>query len=198
MVDDESKGELPGLSTTAMAALLSRMDGIVDPHGSNRAFMEFQFAKKLAEFRKIVGDGGVAQQRAAYVSDHASAFDVCSQARLCHDDVYENNVLVHAGRGELKLSGLLDVENAVAGDPLLDLAKTWMYSIKTDMSKWAALVDGYGPLGDRAAERLNLYRTYHAVELCCWLATTRRTAPAADLVEAVRAFTTGANPLPVR
>ncbi len=171
--------------------------GVVDPHPSNRAYMEHQFTKKLLEFTSLGGDVELAARCATFVDEHASALDVCDRAVLCHDDVYENNVLVQRDRDHLALSGLVDVENAVAGDPLLDLAKTWLYSIRADMWKWTALLEGYGPLGTRASERLDLYRAYHVLELCCWLATVQGGTPAADLVDDLRSFITGATPLPV-
>lgn len=172
--------------------------GVVDPHPSNRAYMEHQFTKKLLAFTSLGGEAELAARCAAFVAEHASAFDVCDRAALCHDDLYENNVLVDRDGDRLVVSGLLDVENAVAGDPLLDLAKTWLYSIRADMWKWTALLHGYGPLGPRASERLDLYRAYHVLELGCWLATVHGGAPAPDLVDDLRSFVTGATPLPVR
>ena len=67
-------------------------------------------------------------------------------------------MLVDFVDGRLVLRGLIDVENAVAGDPLLDLAKPSLHSIRADTWKWTELVDGYGLLGDGAGQRLDLYR----------------------------------------
>ena len=60
------------------------------------------------------------------------------------------------------------MENAVAADPLLDLAKTDCYSIRGDAAIFAALLAGYGPVGPRADERLALYRIHHTLELWDW------------------------------
>jgi hypothetical protein len=48
----------------------------------------------------------------------------CHQPVLCHDDLHEQNVLVEWRDGRWVVTGAVDVENAVAADPLLDLAKT--------------------------------------------------------------------------
>ncbi|MFM7685990.1 MAG: phosphotransferase family protein [Actinomycetota bacterium] len=146
--------------------------GVVAGHATNKEYMRLQFDKKLAEFRAL---GGVAEVGAAierFVDERADAFGVCVSASLCHDDMYENNILVERTSRGLVLSGLLDVENAVAADPLIDLSKTWLYSIRSADHKWRGLVEGYGDLGDRAAERLDLYRLYHSLELWDWFAQT--------------------------
>jgi hypothetical protein len=44
------------------------------------------------------------------------------------------------------LSGVLDFENVIAGDPLLDLAKAVYYFTPEDEAKRVALFAGYGPI----------------------------------------------------
>ena len=46
-------------------------------------------------------------------------------ASLCHFDFHTGNVL--ATRRIAPLTGIIDLENAIAGDPLIDLAKTLAY-----------------------------------------------------------------------
>ena len=43
----------------------------------------------------------------------------------------------------------LDVENAIAADPLIDLAMTIRYDLDKSPHKRAGLLDGYGPAADR-------------------------------------------------
>jgi hygromycin-B 7''-O-kinase len=146
--------------------------GVVAGHSTNDEYMCFQFDKKLTEFRALGGPDDIASAIERFVDERVAALDVCTTASLCHDDVYENNVLVEHTQDGLLLTGLLDVENAVAGDPLIDLSKTWLYSIRSASHKWRGLIEGYGDLGDRAAERLDLYRLYHSLELWDWFAQT--------------------------
>ena len=63
------------------------------------------------------------------------------------------------------------MENAVAADPLLDLAKTEYYSVRRDDTKLDALLAGYGFAPENLRERLTMYRLYHALELWDWFAS---------------------------
>jgi hygromycin-B 7''-O-kinase len=44
------------------------------------------------------------------------------------------------------VTGFIDVENAIAADPLLDLAKTDYYSVHGNKAKLSGLIQGYGSL----------------------------------------------------
>lgn len=85
------------------------------------------------------------------------------------------------------LTGVLDVENAVAGDPLLDLAKTDYYAREEPLRR-SALLDGYGPLPDDGEIRLDLYRLYHALELWTWFARIGRTGSLDSILADVARF----------
>jgi aminoglycoside phosphotransferase (APT) family kinase protein len=66
------------------------------------------------------------------------------------------------------LTGVLDFEGALAGDPLMDVAKALFYL--ADDTK-AALLHGYGDMGRRHwSETLDLYHLYFVLELRCWMA----------------------------
>jgi len=151
--------------------------GVVDPEPTNAAYMARQFDKKLAEHAALGGDPALhdAVRRAA--DRGAAAFGRCAAPVLCHDDLHEGNVLVDQVRGRWEVTGFVDVENAVAADPLLDLAKTHLYSVRGDADKRAGLLEGYGTLPDDAEERLALYELYHALELWDWFASTGDTGP---------------------
>lgn len=69
------------------------------------------------------------------------------------------------------------MENAVAADPLIDLAETDYYALGRGEPERVALLEGYGPVPDDAAERLDLYRLYHAVELWDWFRSIGTTEP---------------------
>ncbi|HEY9410482.1 MAG TPA: aminoglycoside phosphotransferase family protein [Jiangellaceae bacterium] len=151
--------------------------GIVDPEPDNASYMGRQFAKKLREFAGLGGDQGLHHEVERYVAARADSFANCAAPVLCHNDLHEGNVLVRPGDGGWVVSGLVDVENAVAADPLLDLAKTECYSIRGDQSKHAGLIEGYGALPADWAARLELYRLYHALELWDWFASIGTTDP---------------------
>jgi hypothetical protein len=64
-----------------------------------------------------------------------------------------------------RLVGILDVENAVAGDPLLDIAKTAIYPSQGNGPKLESLLEGYGELPPDGNARLRMYQIYHSLEL---------------------------------
>jgi hygromycin-B 7''-O-kinase len=165
---------------------------ILDPRPSNTTYMNGQFDKKLREFAGLGGDAPLGAAIERHVSEHAGLFAACDRAALCHNDFHEGNVLV--ARDEQRgwrVTGFIDVENAVAADPLVDLAKTDSYSVRGDPDKLAGLLDGYGYPGDAFEERLALYRLYHALELWDWFASLGQTAPLDSLARDMRRIAVG-------
>ena len=60
---------------------------------------------------------------------------------LCHNDFHEGNILIEQDEGRgWQVAGFIDVENAIAADPMIDLAKTDCYSIRGNRAK----LDGAG------------------------------------------------------
>ncbi|MFI9400790.1 phosphotransferase family protein [Nocardia sp. NPDC052316] len=159
---------------------------ILDPEPDNTAYMTRQFAKKLAEFEELGGDPELHAGIRNYVAKQADLFRRCEAPVLCHNDFHEGNVLVeHRGDG-WEVSGFIDVENAVAADPLLDVAKTDYYAVQGDPVKRSALVGGYGPMPEDWAARLVLYRLYHALELWDWFAAIGEVAPLSGIAADIR------------
>lgn len=140
-------------------------DGIVSPATSNRAYMLSQFERKLGGFDQFGGRPDLAAGLHDYVERSAALLDGCTRPSLCHYDFHTGNVLAIGDR----LTGIVDLENAIAGDPLMDLAKTIAYSVRDDEAKRAALLAGYGPIErpDWQAT-LQLYQFYGAIELWAW------------------------------
>ncbi|HYU66466.1 MAG TPA: hypothetical protein VEK09_06910, partial [Jatrophihabitantaceae bacterium] len=73
------------------------------------------------------------------------------------------------------ITGFVDVENAIAADPLMDLAKTESYSIQGNEDKLAGLIEGYGELPPDWRERTTVYRLYHPLELWDWFKSINNT-----------------------
>lgn len=140
-------------------------EGVVTPFASNRAYMLSQFERKLGGFEQFAGKPALAAGLRGYVERSVGLLDGCAQPSLCHYDFHTGNVLAVGDR----LTGIVDLENAIAGDPLMDLAKTLAYSVRDDAAKREALLAGYGPI-DRPdwQETLRLYQFYGAIELWAW------------------------------
>jgi len=141
---------------------------VLEPLPTNGNYMRHQFDKKLRKFRDLGGTAELAAAIERVVADRGATFDECAAPALCHNDLYEGNVLVVGDGDDWDVGGIVDVENAIAADPLLDLAKTDYYSIHRDPAKLAGLADGYGSSLVDHEERMRVYRLYHALELWDW------------------------------
>lgn len=160
--------------------------GIVDPVPTNAAYMARQFAKKLDEFAGLGGDPELHRAVRARVAEQADLFRRCPAPVLCHNDFHEGNIIVNRVQGDWNVTGFIDVENAIAADPLLDLAKTESYSMRGDVTKRDALFDGYGALPEDWRERLAAYQLYHSLELWDWFASIGNTSPLPGIAEDIR------------
>jgi hygromycin-B 7''-O-kinase len=152
---------------------------VVDVRPSNTAYVVDQFARRLARFGELGGDPAVARAVEAHVARHVGLFAACAAPVLCHNDFHDGNVLVsRSGAGsaqdarEWRVTGFVDVEGAVAADPLFDLARTDYHALRGDPATRAAFLGGYSPLPPDWADRVAVYRLHHALELWNWAATT--------------------------
>jgi aminoglycoside phosphotransferase (APT) family kinase protein len=151
---------------------------VAEPFETNATRMAAAFETKYRDFRDWGGDPGLCQRIERFVAARAQALAECDGAVLCHNDFHTGNVLAApkpdqapdlGPDGGWRLSGLVDFENAVAGDPLFDLAKALDYTAHECPSGRAPLAEGYGPLGRPGAEEaLAVYRVYHKLELLNW------------------------------
>ena len=145
-------------------------NGVWTPHPTNCAYMSAQFERKLTEFCTRGGDQALAERLRASIAARRHLLDAANTPRLCHYDLHAGNVLVTPD-GKPELCGIVDFENAIAGDPLMDIAKALYYFTPKDAPKRDGLLAGYGALQHpdwQAA--IELYRLAHTLELWCWMA----------------------------
>lgn len=162
-------------------------DGVVDGHPTNLDYMRLQFEKKLREFDEHGGDPELRRNIERYVADREELLAAPSRPVFCHNDCYYGNVLVLPERDSWRVSGLVDFENVLAGDPLLDLAKTHCYAReRRSEATLAALTAGHGDLPTNWREALELYVLYHWVELWDWFAYLGTDDPLAGLSRDMR------------
>lgn len=143
--------------------------GVVKPFASNHAYMSFQFNRKLGEFADHGGPADIAAGLRAYVARSEPLLYACAMPSLCHYDFHPGNILAEHQDDRLRLTGLVDLENAIAGDPLMDVAKTLNYSVHGVDARRAGLLAGYGPIErPRWQDTIALYELYGLLELWCW------------------------------
>jgi aminoglycoside phosphotransferase (APT) family kinase protein len=142
--------------------------GILTPHATNHAYLTHQFKRKLGQFVEHGGAASLAQKIAAYAAQRDQLLHACSRAVLCHNDLHAGNLLATVTDRGLRLTGVLDFEGALAGDPLMDVAKACFY-LGEETKR--ALLAGYGNITrDHWSETLDLYHLYFVLELWCWMA----------------------------
>src|SRR5262249_39712457 len=118
-----------------------------------------------------------------YVAERVDLLAGCERPAFCHNDCHYGNVLVTG----LEVTGLLDFEGVLAGDPLLDLAKTHCYYHPDGNERTlAALVEGYGPVRSDGREAIDLYVLYHQLELWDFMASLGETEHLEPLASAMK------------
>jgi len=150
-------------------------NGIVTEHATNRAYLSIEFERKLKVFRERGGAVGLAKRVEGQISRRVYLLEECTHPVFCHNDLHAGNLLADFTAGSLRLTGVLDFEGALAGDPLMDVAKA-LYYLADDTK--TALLHGYGDMGRRHwSETLDLYHLYFVIELWCWMAQIGNTEP---------------------
>jgi Ser/Thr protein kinase RdoA (MazF antagonist) len=145
---------------------------VTNPVSSNVEYMRRRIERKIRSGPPALRD---ALER--HFAEHEQAFAGCETAVLCHNDAHDANVLVEGSR----VTGLVDWENAVAADPILDLAKAHAFSDRSSEETLEALVEGYGPLRPDWREAFDLYVVDHLLELWVWFTQLDVTDPLPEL-----------------
>ena len=198
----EVSGGLPAEETAGlyreMGRTLRAMHGVrVERFGpidgpqesSNEAYVGGQLDLRLAQFTEFGGDPELHARLSAHVRDHRHLLTRCDAPVLCHNDFHERNVMVAEQDGPgspLRMTGVIDMENALGGDPLMDLARTDYFAVRGDAERQRHLFEGYGDLPGDWPERLAFYRLCHALEQWHWLATLGETAALPAIAEQLR------------
>ncbi|WP_316188418.1 MULTISPECIES: aminoglycoside phosphotransferase family protein [unclassified Bradyrhizobium] len=156
-------------------------DGIMSGHADNRSYLTSQFERKLGEFRSRGGPADLAARIARQVADASDLFASCGAPVLCHNDLHPGNVLARVTGGRVELTGVVDFEGALAGDPLKDVAKA-IYYLSPEQRE--AFLGGYGPMSRTKIEpTLAIYRLLFSLELWCWYRQFGAAEKLAPLIE---------------
>lgn len=139
-------------------------------HADNTKFMLALFDAILNRFIELGGSEMLEWRVRDYVLAKSDLFASCEQAVLCHLDCHQTNIAVTSGPDGPVFAGLLDVGNAVAGDPLLDLAKTHYVARQGDRHTLSAMLVGYDDVRPDWPAVFDLYTLLHAIDGWNWFA----------------------------
>ncbi|KKB76757.1 hypothetical protein VW35_17305 [Devosia soli] len=167
-----------------MGVLLREIHGIALPrygaidegpegHRTNSAFVSAFAASSLEQFEKAGGNIELAARLRAAVRDQLEIAAHSSGAVLAHNDFHPGNVIADCANGSWHISGLIDFGNAIAADPLFDLAKALFCTEHMAPGAGTKMLDGYGPIDHPDPKRtLWLYTLLHRVSMWAWLRHT--------------------------
>ncbi len=173
--DLDRLAEQLGVAVRALHSLVQPAFGYLlgwvhEPADTNRDYMERTFDVFLADWARYGGDPDLAQSIERLVSHRSGLFECCRQPVICHDDLNPANILVDKRSGGWQLTGIVDVENARAADPLMDVAKAgyYLFSSMVERLPRSPFIRGYGGLPDHAQELIPVYRIWSDLEM--WVA----------------------------
>jgi len=160
--------------------------GLHEAEPTNEAFMRTLFGKRAEIFLQHTGDRETFEAAHKYVANRAELLALCATPVLLHNDFHEGNILVDLTADGPLVTGFVDVENAMAGDPVADFAKLHSYCIGGDQVKLRALFEGYGSAPVQWEPRRRLYQLIHDFELWVWFRQTGEHNYQDELVADVR------------
>lgn len=158
-------------------------------HGDNTQFMLTLFDVMLNRFSELGGSEKLEWRVRDFVLAKSDLFASCEQAVLCHFDCHKTNIAVTTGPDGPTFAGLLDFGDAVAGDPLLDLAKAHYVARQTDRHTLAAMLVGYDDVRPDWLAIFNLYTLVHAIDGWNWFAGFQDRASLPTLERDIRLLT---------
>ena len=141
--------------------------GVFKPCAGNGEYMIDAFERVFRRFRRQGGGEALADRLEAMARELYGLLDHAAGPVLCHDDFQPGNVLAARDTsGQLVLTGLIDFANALAGDPLADLAKALFCCAHEDPRSVRPLREGYGRIDHPDPEAaLWLYTLYHRLTM---------------------------------
>jgi len=142
-----------------------RSTEILDPRQTNEAQMTSTHARASGACLDVTGDRELYEAARAYVVARTDLFELGTGPVLVHNDFHEGNIIAEQTPDGPVITGVIDMENTMAGDPMVDLAKTDCYSIKGNRIKLEGLFEGYGEVPVEWKRRTRLYQVVHLFEL---------------------------------
>ncbi len=139
--------------------------GAEDGFASNAEFIDARLRASVEGFLSRGGNPHLARGINELFEQRAEALDACTSARLCHGDMHPENVRVDPAGAAARFVGAIDLEEAFAGDPALDIVRTIHTAPFSSESLRSALLEGYGETPPWLNEVYDAYFVYWELEL---------------------------------
>lgn len=182
------------------SSFLRRLHGVAMPgfgalgappaHRDAREMAVAETAQAIDRRRRVGDDPALTDRVEQWMSERAASVERDVPAVLCHGDYSMWNMLVEWREGRHTLTGVLDFESAYAGDPLMELASSW---VLTDSwggpgeAELAAIERGYGQLRATRADDFDLYTVLEKLKLWWYFAERGAERAARDVAASVAA-----------
>lgn len=136
---------------------------------TNKEFLRSNIDNAIAELWTYDSDSALTRRIEGYFGRGHSSIAWPEQASLCHGDYNETNILIMKEDDNWSVSGIIDVENAFAGDPAYDIAIAELSIFEHDNVKKRAFYKGYGINPKTIEDRVRFYKVLHSLRRHNWL-----------------------------
>ena len=126
----------------------------------------------LPLYVRVGGPHDLARRAAEFVGQRSAAIGMCSRAVLCHNDFVDGNLMVQLAATP-QISGVFDFERVSWGDPMNDLAVSYIHFRYHYPDLVASLMAAYGIEFEHEQLRLQAYEALHLMDERCWISTDR-------------------------
>jgi len=175
--------ELHSIGRDGFGFRLSTSEG---SEATNAAFMRRVFDERAAKYLAQTGDRATFDAATRYIAEREWLFDLCRSAVVVHGDFHEGNAILEPTPEGFVVSGIIDLENSKAGDPIIDFATLHKYDIRGESLKLDALFEGYGSVPEQFDARRRLHELVHDFELWAWYSYEGRDDYLADAADDIR------------
>ena len=169
----------------------SRLDsGYSGEFATNKAFLESSINHAITELSQYDAGSALTRRIEDFLYSELSSTPWPQQASLCHGDYNETNILIMREDDNWIVSGVIDVENAFAGDPAYDIAITELSILTNDDVKKQAFLDGYGINTTAIEDRVRFYKVLHTLRRHNWLIGKSKHKDSAELANEMASLIT--------
>ncbi len=160
----------------------SRLDGgFSGEFSTNKKFLTSNIDDAIGELSAHGSDGASLQRIEDFLRGELSSILWPEQASLCHGDYNETNILIMNDGSHWSVSGVIDVENAFAGDPAYDVAIADLSLFEHNNVKKRAFYKGYGMNPEVIEDRVRFYKVLHTLRRHNWLTSKGEQKDSAEL-----------------